>query len=96
MISAGVINKANVLKDELQAQCVKGVKLYQSGTMRRSIVNNRVGDTMITTIAVPYASYTNNTSRDAGWIGRTVADVNNILKNNGAYIRLYFGNKGAN
>lgn len=82
MIDAATINHANMLKDNLQAQCVKGIKLYKTGAMRANIVNAQIGDNVVTIIAVPYASKTEEVSRDPGWIKRSIKETNHVLQDN--------------
>lgn len=69
-------NLANILASELQAMCIKGQQLYQSGNMKASIMVVQVDDKYCDiVIATPYASFTNERGKMAGWIEKTVSRV---------------------
>lgn len=67
-------NLAISLAEELRAMCKEGEQLYISGDMKRSIEPIIIDENYVDiVIATPYASFTNQRGRHAGWIERTVA-----------------------
>ena len=67
-------NLAILLASELRAMCIEGKQLYISGNMKASIEPIRIEDKYVDIIiATPYASFTNERGRNAGWIEKTVA-----------------------
>lgn len=69
-------NLAVLLADELRAMCVPGKQLYQSGNMKASIQPIIIEENYIDiVIETPYASFTNQRGRNAGWIEKTVKRV---------------------
>ena len=68
-----MVNLAQFVASELRAMMIPQVQLYQSGTMRSSVVVATVNDNFIDIIiATDYAGYTNTKGKHAGWIDRTV------------------------
>ena len=68
-----MVNLATFIATELRAMMIPNVQLYQSGTMKSSVLVVTVNDDFIDiVIATDYAGYTNTKGKHAGWIDRTI------------------------
>lgn len=74
MADEELINAATFYIAELRASMIPNVKLYRSGNMQSSVVVGQVGEDFIDIIiGVPYASFTNDRGKWAGWVQKVLA-----------------------
>lgn len=67
-------NLVTVLTAELRAMCVPNKQLYRTGNMKASIATLHIDESFVDIIiATPYASFTNERGKMAGWIEKTVS-----------------------
>lgn len=78
-----LLDKAEILKTEYQSECIPNVKLYQTGNMRANIHVVEINDSnVLVVIGVDYATDTNSSGRNAGWVERTQQRVADALGGN--------------
>jgi len=72
-----LLDKAEILKTEYQSECIPNVKLYQTGNVVEINDSN-----VLVVIGVDYATDTNSSGRNAGWVERTQQRVADALGGN--------------
>lgn len=84
MVNSALMNESRILEQELKAQCIPNVRLYQTGNMQDSIHSVIIDQNRIMVIiGAKYASQTNYLYPQLeGWIDKTVKRVDQSLNTN--------------